>query len=203
MIHLYAFVHGLRSLPAGERLETHGFGSVEAVIGPVPTRGALAHGLVVESLLDGADAVLPVRFGPPFATRDALVQSTIPHLPSLRSQLMHVRGCVEVSVRIAGESGQPPQSRDGASYLRALAASASRIDANATEAHEALRALALDSRVERPAAGDVRFEGAYLVRRGDVDAFARRVDELAARTPDLPILCTGPWAPSSFARGAA
>jgi hypothetical protein len=41
------------------------------------------------------------------------------------------------------------------------------------------------------------------VRSLEIDAFAREVDSLAKRFPDASIVCTGPWAPSSFAQEAA
>jgi hypothetical protein len=49
----------------------------------------------------------------------------------------------------------------------------------------------------------VRQDTGYLVRRGDVGEFARTVDRYAAAHPELTVLCTGPWAPYSFAAGAA
>jgi hypothetical protein len=214
MIHLYAFVNGLRSLPeragvAGEALQRRSFEGVDAVVGeldaPVPetVESAIAHGLVAEALLDCADAVLPARFAKPFADDAALAEATRPRVPELRARLAGVSGCVELSVRI----GVPPASMlppaDGASYLRALAAATVERDLRIAETHGALAAHALDSRVEPLTRGTSLFRGAYLVRRPEVDAFAREVDRLASRYPDASIVCTGPWAPSSFAQEAA
>lgn len=209
MIHLYAFVHGLRSIPDragvdGEQPEPYPFGSVIAVVGTVraapddAAAAALAHGLVVESLLDCADGVLPVRFGRPFASHAALAEVTVPRLAELRRQLLRVRGCVEVSVRIAAEREARPETRDGTHYLNALAESAARRDACAAEVDGVLQTVSLDSRVDRRGDGEMLFDGAYLVRRGELSAFARRVDALADQLSDLTVLCTGPWAPYSF-----
>jgi Gas vesicle synthesis protein GvpL/GvpF len=215
MIHLYAFVQGLRSLPsrtgvAGEVLELRSFGGVEAVVGttdaPVveSVESALSHGLVAEALLDCADAVLPARFAKPFAHDAALEHATTPLVPELRARLAGVSGCVELSVRIGVPPPPPAQaSADGTSYLRALSAATVERDSQIAETHGALAGHALDSRVEPITRGAALFRGAYLVRRLEIDAFAREVDRLAARFPDASIVCTGPWAPSSFAQEAA
>jgi hypothetical protein len=214
MIHLYAFVNALRSLPtrtgvAGEALEARPFGGIDAVVGrigaPVAASvdSAVAHGLVAESLLDCAAAVLPVRFGPPFADDAALTEATAPRAAELRERLAGVRGCVELTVRMASAAAAAPTAADGAAYLRELAAATAVRDACIAEAHGALEARARDSRVEPLTRGASLFRAAYLVSRPDVTAFADEVDRLAARFPDTSIVCTGPWAPSSFAREAA
>lgn len=184
MIHLYAFVRGLCELDAG--LEARPFGSVVAVVGagePEP----LQHGLVVESLLDRADAVLPVRFGERFGTEDALAAAIAPRLEALECQLDHVAGCVEVGVRIVPRS-EPVSGADGAAYMRARL----RERLAAEQVHRALAAEARDS---------VRTNGdaGYLVARADVDGFSRVVRRLLDSQPGLDVLCTGPWAPYSFA----
>lgn len=212
MIHLYAFVHGLRALPerpglGGGQAESYPFGSVVAVVENVESRSddtaaAIAHGLVVESLVDCADAVVPARFGRPFASRAALADVTLPKLPELRRDLLRVRGCVELSVRIA-EPQQRETELDGAGYLRGLAAETARRDACTDEVHGALVPLALDCRVDRFVHGGAHFRGAYLVRRDDLAPFAERVDAVAGRRPEVSVLCTGPWAPYSFVGEAA
>jgi gas vesicle protein GvpL/GvpF len=214
MIHLYAFVSGLRSLPTragvgGEALQLRSVDGVDAVVGLIDApvaesvESAIAHGLVAEALLGCADAVLPARFAKPFADEAALVDATTPRLPELRARLAGVSGCVELSVRIGVPPPATPAPADGTSYLRTLAAATVKRDSQIAETHDALAAHALDSRVEPLTRGASLFRGAYLVRRPEVDAFARAVDRLAARFPDASIVCTGPWAPSSFAQEAA
>jgi hypothetical protein len=214
VIHLYAFVSSLRSLPprtgvADEPLERRSFDGVDAVVGAVDTPvaesvdSAVAHGLVAEALLGCADAVLPARFGPPFADDAALLDATLPRLLELRSRLRSVRGCVELSVRMSVPAAPAQVPPDGASYLRDLAAATAERDSAIAEAHGMLQTRALDSRVEPVTRGAAHLRASYLVRRAEVDAFARAVDGLANRFPDVSIVCTGPWAPSSFAQGAA
>jgi hypothetical protein len=43
---------------------------------------------------------------------------------------------------------------------------------------------------------------AYLVERSEVGALRETVDRFAATHPDVSVVCTGPWAPYSFAGGA-
>jgi len=215
MIHLYAFVSGLRKLPsrtgvAGEPLGLQEFDGVDAVVGTVDApvaesiESAIAHGLVADALLECADAVLPARFGRPFADDAALAEATTPRLSELRARLAGVTGCVELSVRVGvTPTSSPDEPTDGTSYLRALAAATVERDSRIAETHGALSEHAVDSRVEPLTRGAALFRGSYLVRRLDVDAFAHEVDRLAARLPDASILCTGPWAPSSFAQDAA
>jgi hypothetical protein len=215
LIHLYAFAEGLTSLPerrgvAGEELELRGVDDLTAVVGRVPAAIAespdavLAHGLVVESLLDHGKSVLPARFARPFASDSSLVAATTPRLQQLRERLARVRGCVELAVRVAEtEVDPPPRGVDGASYLRVLGATRARRAAVAQSVHTAFRALAVESAAAPLAQAPTLLQAAYLVRRDDVNGFARLVEGLAATSPELIVVCTGPWAPYSFAGEAA
>lgn len=186
MIHLYAFVRGLRELDAG--LESRPIGRACAVVGreePDPLR----HGLVVERLLDCAEAVLPVRYGQRFADDEELTTAVVPRLEALEQQLDHVAGCVEVGVRVVRRH-EPGQEADGAAYMRARLREETSVEA----VHRVLAEQARDSvRTSRDAG--------YLVSRSEVAGFSASVERLVAAHPALDVLCTGPWAPYSF--GAA
>ncbi len=78
-------------------------------------------------------------------------------------------------------------------------ATAERAERLATELHDALAPLARDSTRRVLPSADVLLSSAYLVPRGDADAFAARARELSASHPDLRLLCTGPWPPYHFA----
>jgi hypothetical protein len=184
VIHLYAFVRGVSRVEAGLELRPHG--SVAAVTGQDEV-DPLRHGLVVERLLDEAEAVLPVRFGERFATEDELAAAIVPRLEALERQLDHVAGCVEVGVRIVPRS-EPADGEDGAAYMRARL----REQLAAEEVHRALAEKARDSVQTNRDAG-------YLVARADVGAFSVAVEHLLESHPSLDVLCTGPWAPYSFA----
>jgi hypothetical protein len=184
VIYIYAFVQGLRELEPG--LEARTLGSVVAVTGgdePDPVR----FGLVVEGLRDGADAILPVRFGERFEGEEDLGAAIAPRLEALERQLAHVAGCVEVGVRIV-PSGEPEEAADGAMYMAARLHEQRAVE----EIHHALAAEARDSvRTSRDAG--------YLLERDDVDGFALAVARLLEVHPTLDVVCTGPWAPYSFA----
>jgi len=196
VIVLYAFASGLRGLPAVGALGTVAFDDdVVAVVGavdaPAPRsrEAALAHGLVVEALVEAAESVLPVRFGERFADEAELRAAVEPRLRTLRRRLEEVRGCVELGLRVRGVASATSPI-DGASYLR------DRFAASGAAVREPLRALARECR-------DGGDGTAYLVPRAQVAAFAGEVDRLALAHPELTVTCTGPWAPYSFAGAAA
>lgn len=184
MIHLYAFTQGLRELESG--LEARPFGRVAAVTGdeePDPLR----HGLVVEGLLDKADAVLPARFGERFSTDEDFAAAVTPRLEALEHQLDRVAGCVEVGVRIVPRR-ERQDGNDGAAYMQARLREQLAVE----EVHRVLAAEARDSVRTSCDAG-------YLVERSDVGAFSHAVERVLEAHPALDALCTGPWAPYSFA----
>lgn len=184
MIYLYAFVGGVGPLPPG--LDARPFGRVVAVTGadePEPLR----HGLVVESLLEATDAVLPVRFGERFATEAELAAAVEPRLEALERQLDRVAGCVEVGVRVVPRS-EPANRDDGAAYMRARLREQLAVE----EVHRRLAAHARDT-------VQTRRDADYLVGRAEVEAFTHAAQALVEAHPALDIVCTGPWAPYSFA----
>jgi hypothetical protein len=139
---------------------------------------------LVEQLME-AGPLLPVRLNARVPDEAAVVAAVAGRGDELRARLEHVRGAVELAVRV-----QPAEPATG--DLRALAARVAAADA----VHAALAPLARDA-VARPAPDLLR--AAYLVDRERVDALVARVRELQQDHPDLAILCTGPWPPYSFA----
>lgn len=184
MIYLYAFVQGLRELEPG--LEARPFGTLLAVTGeeePDPLR----FGLVVERLRESVDSVLPVRFGEGFAGEEELSAAVAPRLEALEHRLAHVAGCVEVGVRIVPIAARE-DAPDGAGYMAARLREQRAVE----EIHEALAAEARDSVRTHCDAG-------YLLDRAEVDRFSLAVARLLESHPSLDVVCTGPWAPYSFA----
>jgi hypothetical protein len=199
VIRLYAFTLGQRELPdvSGAALATCELGSLTAVVGRSGSEDAVRHGLVVEALLDFADSVLPVRFGQEFEDEQALSRAVAAKRGALEAALADLRGCVEIGVRVLRDDDPAPAAAaDGAAYMRALA------DREAATAglHRALLGYARAS----VAAGPLRLrqDTGYLVRRDTVPEFTRAVDAYVATHPELTVLCTGPWAPYSFAAAA-
>jgi Gas vesicle synthesis protein GvpL/GvpF len=177
VIHLYAFVLGAESVEGLVHL-----GGIDAVVGREEV-DAVEHGLVVESLVGRCTSVLPARYGERFPDETALRRAAEPRLAELERRLDELAGCVEIGVRVA-----PPEERasveTGTDYMRA----AGRRDAD-------LRALdrRLQPRARRCA--DAR----YLVARSDLAGFAAEVERYAQEHPELAVVCTGPWAPYTFA----
>jgi Gas vesicle synthesis protein GvpL/GvpF len=201
VIYLYAFVRGLDALP-DDSLATVPLDGIDAVVGAVVPDEVLVHGLVVESLQEHVDALLPARFGEQFESEAALVAAAEPALPRLRSALDRVSGCVELSVRAAVPPAVAVRPDDGTAYMRARIAPY--LLRNDLEAHlyERLRTRARAARLEPPARDGVVLEAVYLVPRDELDAFVAAVDDAASARPQVAIACTGPWAPYSFVEAA-
>jgi hypothetical protein len=154
-----------------------------------------------EELLEGLmklRPLLPVRYGTRVQDEAAAAAAVAGRGAALMAQLDHVRGAVELSVRVRAVEASPPATgaESGVEYLRARTA-ASRIGEGV---HAALEPLARDCRV---LGGAEPLRAAYLVEHDDVDAFVARVRELQGEHPELAILCTGPWPPYSFSEAAS
>jgi hypothetical protein len=85
---------------------------------------------------------------------------------------------------VAPPEEEHPAVRTGTDYMRA---------AGRREAE--LRAL--DERLQARARKSV--DARYLVARADVAGFAAEVERYAREHPELAVVCTGPWAPYTFA----
>jgi hypothetical protein len=208
VIHLYAFTDAGAPLPAATGIGGGGLAAVliedvAAVVGPLEGPGmerddVIAHGLVVEALREVADAVLPVRFAERFADRSALAHAVTGRLDTLRERLARVRGCVEFGVRMVAEpepAKQQPTAHDGSAYMRERLASLAHVNVVAAELHRPLTRCARAS-VVTPGADHA---AAYLVRNKERAAFERALAGFVSAHPAATVLCTGPWAPYSFA----
>jgi hypothetical protein len=154
------------------------------------------HEELLESLMD-AGPLLPVRYGTRVSDEAAAVAAVAGREAALAARLEHVRGAVELALRVRSEEEAAPAIADsGAAYLRARTARSRLADS----VHEALAPLARDSRLR---VGAEPLRAAYLVAREDVDGFVARVRELQTEHPELTIVCTGPWPPYSFSEAAA
>jgi len=197
VIELFAFACGVGVPPAG--CEAISFGHVAAVVGPAggdSRDDVIRHGLVVQELIEGADAVLPTRFGERFADAGALAAAVAPRLRELEERLAAVDGCVELAVRVSRSAQREERPAEGASYMRARLHGVSTV----SKLHSV---LAEHARATVVAQSPLLHDAAYLVERDEVDEFARRVAAYGAAHPELNLVCTGPWAPASFAGVAA
>ena len=204
MIQLYAFVRGLDELP--DDLEAVPLGSSAAVVGPAggdERDDLVRHGLLLQSLVDSADAVLPARFGERFADTASLGAALAGRTEALEERLAAVEGCVELTVRVARAGGRAAhEAADGGAYMRSRLRAVAADSAVAHDLHALLAARSRDAVVADPGLSRLVHDACYLIARDDVDEFAETVERYAAAHPELSLVCTGPWAPASFA-GAA
>lgn len=180
MIELYAIAgHPGPPLPELAPLRAVPFDGLAVVCGPAAegeeiTEEALwRHEEIVEALMSDRD-LLPVRYGTRVADEAEAARAVAARREELRAALDHVRGAVELSLRVRA---QEPSFELDLSSLRPLARAA--IEQVGRDEGELARS-------------------AYLVERGDVDAFRAAVAELQRSHADLGFLLTGPWPPYSF-----
>jgi Gas vesicle synthesis protein GvpL/GvpF len=212
MLYLYAFAERPTRLPdvggiAGSELALEPVGDIDAIVSDVEADSAatseetiLEHARVVEALAEVSDAVLPARFGRGYADAESLRHAAAEHGPALRDALAHVRGAVELGVRVVTpEPQERSQPRSGREYLLARRDDQRHAERLADALHAPLERLARSATRSVASTPRLLLSAAYLVPRGDVDRFRSAVEELQREHADLTIACTGPWPPYSFA----
>lgn len=227
MLWVYALTAGNVRLPPvlgarRERLRVVRTGRVAAIVGAHrrPPR-AWADELrrfdgVVRRLACSLPAILPVRFGSCFDTAEELAFVLSSRQTMLRRALAHVRGRVQMTVRIvpgrrpgvetstrAARTGHvravskkvPPPS--GTAYLktRALEAARARQVAGFEPVRAAVQRWVRDERVEHCAAVTTVF---HLVPGRSADAYRRALGRALA-SAGLKAAVSGPWPPYAFA----
>ena len=197
---------------SGERLRLVGAGTLGAVTGelgraPAPTPANVRrYDEVIRALGATFPALLPARFGTCFTDPEELTFILRARGASLRAALAHVRGRVQMNVRIVRDARtvgtDEPQrferlERSGASYLRARAAQAqlAREIEGFEPVRSAVRRWVRDERVEKRAEVASVY---HLVPRGSVAAY-RRALEASAADARLRVVVTGPFPPYAFA----
>jgi hypothetical protein len=172
--------------------------TVETVPVASPRSLAVHHDVVASTM--SADAVLPFRFGatlPPgqlddwLDTRRGLVQTA----------LDHVRGCVEMSVKLLRLDSESATARPAS---RRAAAEAANMPPGLIQ----LRALAerlveragIETWSYRPSGpvGNVAASVAFLVPRAEVPVFLTRIAPVASHAVGIAVVPTGPWPAYSF-----
>lgn len=166
------------------------------------------HEAVVEELMR-AGAALPMRFGSVLADDEAARGTLREREEQLTAGLGHVRGAVELGVRVlwdpGSEAGPAPSGEQrtedagaGTAYLMRRLGHTRRSHDLANEVHEPLAGLARDSTRRLLVTPRLLLSGSYLVDDEAVGEFRTRIEELDDRLGDLAIICTGPWPPYSF-----
>jgi len=175
------------------------------------------HEAVVEALM-ARHTVLPVRFGVYLREETAVVRLLAEQYETWLVKMARLHGCVELSVRLVGELpvAEPAPlmvaapTGSGRAYLqRQLAKQQSRLaDEAAAERlfgllNEHLAPLAEEWQTTFCQQALVPITAVYLVRREQVEAFRLAVKENGRLlSPNLQLLCTGPWPPYHFVQTA-
>lgn len=210
MIHLYAFAHGLSAPPAAnglrgaplERVDVDGIAAIYSRhegdgLAEATRDLALAHGSVISAVDASAEAVLPVRFGERFGEVADLRAAVRARRSALEASLARVAGCAEIGLRVLGSEPEHEPAATGTEYMQRLRAAGT---GPAPALHRALEALSRDVRIS-PRAGHL-LSASYLVPRDRLDEVRHVVETWTAEHRDIPVICTGPWAPFTFATEA-
>jgi gas vesicle protein GvpL/GvpF len=175
----------------------------------VTRENALDHAAVVRSVLDRTTP-LPFRFGTLVAEQQ-LRSYISARKPALQTRFAHVRGCVEMSVKIIREvsSGKPPARNEitsGTSFLEEKRLELLGSVLRATEAteisrwlHEKVDGLICDEQVTVRPSEKLVIAAAHLVARDKIPQYKENVAEASKSRPELHFLLSGPWPPYSFA----
>jgi len=191
----------------GVLVSTLGTGAV-----PVTRENALSHAAVVRSVLDRTTP-LPFRFGT-LVDEQQLKSYLTARKAALQTQLTHVRGCVEMNVKIIQQvqnDNADPRHEDrtqgpGTAFLaekrREIIGDERRAEEAAelsTLVRETLEGLIKDEQVTLRPTERLAFAAAHLVERSTVQAYREKMSEAVKHRPELHFLVSGPWPPYSFA----
>jgi hypothetical protein len=173
-----------------------------AICGPTERREATPDALwrheeLIEALMEGRN-LLPVRFGTLVSDERAAAQAVAERKEQFAASLDHVRGAVELAVRVHSHEAPQRVNGIGESGRDYMSAKAQRMQA-ARLMHEPLAGVARDNVVQP---GPELLRAAYLVERGTVERFVSLVRRLQRAHSELDVLCTGPWPPYSFVEGS-
>jgi hypothetical protein len=188
--------------------------NAEVDVIPVTRDNALAHARVVRSVLDRTTP-LPFRFGT-LVDEQQLKSYLTARKSALKTQLKHVRGCVEMNVKIIQQiqnSDAQPREEDllvpkgpGTAFLAEKRREIIGDDRRAEQAAElstlvrrTLDGLIKDEQVTLRPSERLVFAAAYLVERTRIQAYRENMSEAVKQRPELHFLVSGPWPPYSFA----
>ena len=211
-LHVYALTEHPAALPptpgiGGSGLRAIEIGDIDAVVSetgsghaPASEEAVLQHARVVDELVSVNDSVLPGRFTNGFGDENALRDAIGGRAAKLRAALEHVRGNVEIGLRVIRGGGRElSPTSSGRDYLTGRLAEVQAAERAAEQIHGPLAAAARASTLNVLATSELLLSSAYLIPRAEVDAFRARVEQLDHDQPELTFVCTGPWPPYSFA----
>jgi hypothetical protein len=176
----------------------------------VTRENALDHAAVVRSVLDRTTP-LPFRFGT-LVTEQQLRSYISARKPALQTRFAHVRGCVEMSVKVIRELSDEikTQVRDeittGTSFLEErrreiLGSEQKTAEAREIETwlHEQVDGLIRDEQVTIRPSEKLVLAAAHLVERDKIGQYKEKTAAARKNRPELHFLFSGPWPPYSFA----
>ena len=174
-------------------------------------RAIWRHEEVVEALMRDR-VVLPVRFGVAFGDETILAAEIERRHDALSKSLAHVRGRVELGVRVLEHSPQDetvdanglsgaPAEGSGRAYMMERLERVQRADDLAREIDERLLPLSVARKHRVLATPRLLLTSAYLVERDSVARFRTEIEALEEVHDDFSFLCSGPWPPYSFVSG--
>jgi hypothetical protein len=177
---------------------------------PITRDNALAHAAVVRSVLNEITP-LPFRFGT--VTDEQRLRSYLAsHQGALQTKLAHVRGCVEMSVKIiwnADQTDSDAGSDSGGPGARFLKEKRREILGGERRAEQAkqvaawlqdrVRPLVRDEQVSLCSTEKLIVAAAHLIERAATAEYRDRLSEARKMRPELHFLVSGPWPPYSFA----
>jgi Gas vesicle synthesis protein GvpL/GvpF len=166
------------------------------------------HERVVDRLM-AEHTVLPMRFGSKLDDDRQVQQLLRERRQGFVAALDHVRGRVELGVRVLRTGGAadgadapavsaPAAAVTGRDYLLGKLRNGQQADGAARSLHEPLADLAVESRRHPSRAPEEILRASYLVDLPVVARFRSVVERLQRTQPEAAILCTGPWPPYSF-----
>lgn len=182
---------------------------VDADTVAVNRENALAHAAVVRSVLDRTTP-LPFRFGT-LVNEQQLRSYITAHKPALQTRFAHLRGGVEMSVKIIREvstsnSPKPNEVTSGTTFLEQKRREILGDEQNAAEAteistwlHDQVERVIRDEQVTVRASEKLVVAAAHLVDRDKIPQYKENMVAARENRPELHFLVSGPWPPYSFA----
>ena len=201
---------------AGEPVRLVACDDVWAAVGDVASAPAVdeaslrAHDAAIRRLAARASSLLPARFGSIAGDEQALCEALRPRLDAFREGLRAVRGCEQMTLRLAREdaadlapappSASPASAGPGTRYLDARRASAGdpRAFPEVARLLDALAPLVRGERRERHERPPLLASVYHLVPRESVDAYRAAV-AAAAEDAGVRVTISGPWPAYAFA----
>ncbi|HJS24688.1 MAG TPA: GvpL/GvpF family gas vesicle protein [Pyrinomonadaceae bacterium] len=180
---------------------------------PLTKESAIAHHTVVRSILDQTTS-LPFRFGS-VVSEQQLRHYVATYKPALKKSFEHVRGCVEMDLKIIWqhskpESDEPAETKKqgpGTAFLqqkRRELLGDERQSPQIAELSNLLRkdlgGVVRDEKIEiRPSQTAALAAVFHLVESANTHEYQEKVQEIRNNRPNLRIRMSGPWPPYSFA----